>query len=138
MVGGPDATLLSEKFRELIAEGKNHILLDMKNVDYMNSSGLGILIAGVTTLRNSGGDLKLLNLVKKLQDLLQITKLHQIFDIYENEDEYGDDPMYKKNKRGSTFTIRQGYGSRDYKNKEKANKEKEVRISLQKFWCSDD
>ena len=87
MVGGPDATLLSERFRELIAQGKNHIILDMKHVDYMNSSGLGILIAGVTTIRNSGGDLKLLNLVKKLKDLLQITKLHQIFDIYENEDE---------------------------------------------------
>ena len=86
MVGGPDATLLSEKFRELIDEGKNRILLDMKHVDYMNSSGLGILIAGVTTIRNSGGDLKLLNLVKKLHDLLRITKLHQIFDIYENED----------------------------------------------------
>ena len=86
MVGGPDATLLSEKFRELIDEGKNLILLDMKHVDYMNSSGLGILIAGVTTIRNSGGDLKLLNLVKKLHDLLRITKLHQIFDIYENEE----------------------------------------------------
>lgn len=87
MVGGPDATFLSEKFHALIGEGRNRLLLDMKHVNYMNSSGLGILIAGVTTVRNSGGDLKLVHLAKKLKDLLQITKLHQIFEIYENEDE---------------------------------------------------
>ncbi|MCJ7813037.1 STAS domain-containing protein [bacterium] len=87
MVGGPDATLLSDKLRDLIGEGKNHILLDMQHVDYMNSSGLGILIAGVTTVRNSGGELKLFHLVKKLQNLLKITKLHRVFEIFENEDE---------------------------------------------------
>ncbi len=87
MVGGPDATLLSEKLRDLIEKGKNHILLDMKQVDYMNSSGLGILIAGLTTVRNSGGELKLLHLVKKLQNLLKITKLYRVFEIFENEDD---------------------------------------------------
>ncbi|MBN2031590.1 STAS domain-containing protein [bacterium] len=87
MVGGPDAALLSEKFRELIEAGSNRILLDMKHVDYMNSSGLGILIAGVTTVRNNGGELKLLHLIEKLRNLLRITKLHQVFEIYENEDE---------------------------------------------------
>ncbi len=87
MVGGPDATLLSEKFRDLIGAGTNRIVLDMEQVDYMNSSGLGILIAGVTTVRNSGGELKLLHLIKKLRDLLRITKLHRVFEIYENEEE---------------------------------------------------
>ncbi len=87
IVGGPDATLLSEKFRELIRTDTNRILLDMEQVNYMNSSGLGILIAGVTTVRNSGGELKLLHLIKKLRELLRITKLHRVFEIYENEDE---------------------------------------------------
>ena len=87
MVGGPDATLLTEKLRDLIHEGKTHIVVDMGNVNYMNSSGLGILIGGLTTVRNHGGDLKLLCLAKRLQDLLRITKMDRVFDIFEEEEE---------------------------------------------------
>jgi anti-sigma B factor antagonist len=87
VVGGPDATDLTERFHELIDKGKNRIVVDMTNVDYMNSSGLGILIGGLTTVRNSGGDLKLLNLKEKLEQILRITKLDQVFDLYDSEEE---------------------------------------------------
>jgi len=87
MIGGPDATRLAETFHELIENGHQKILMDMEKVSWMNSSGLGILIGGLTTLRNAGGDLKLLNLAKKIQDLLRITKLLGIFEVYTNEEE---------------------------------------------------
>lgn len=87
MVGGPDATLLSEKIREYIDRGENKIIIDMKNVNWMNSSGLGILIGGLSTVRNHGGDLKLIHLRKKPQELLKITKLDKVFQIFEREDE---------------------------------------------------
>lgn len=85
MVGGPDATILTEKLHDLIDDGKNRIVVDMAKVDWMNSSGLGILIGGLTTVRNSGGELKLLHLPKKIQELLQITKLDRVFEIFEDE-----------------------------------------------------
>lgn len=87
MVGGPDAAQLTDKLRELLESGKNHVILDMEHVDWMNSSGLGILIGGLTTVRNHGGDLKLLKLSNKLQELLRITKLRCVFDVFDNEDE---------------------------------------------------
>lgn len=84
MVGGPDAALLSEKLRELLEQQKNRIVLDMTKVDWMNSSGLGILIGSLTTVRNSGGDLKLFNLSGKLQELLRITKLRCVFEVFDD------------------------------------------------------
>ena len=87
MVGGPDATQLSDKLRDLIEDGKTRVILDMERVDWMNSSGLGILIGGLTTVRNNGGDLKLLHLSKKLMELLRITKLRCVFEVYDKEDE---------------------------------------------------
>lgn len=87
MVGGPDATQLTEKLRELIEKDVTRIVVDMEKVNWMNSSGLGILIGGLTTIRNSGGDLKLLHLSSKLQELLRITKLRCVFDVFDKEDE---------------------------------------------------
>ncbi len=87
MVGGPDATVLAEKIRDLIEEGKNRVAIDMEKVDFMNSSGLGILIGSLTAVRNSGGDLKLYHLSKKLREVLRITKLHRVFEVYEDESE---------------------------------------------------
>ncbi len=87
MVGGPDATVLTEKLHDLIDSGKNRIVVDLACVDWMNSSGLGILIGGLTTVRNSGGELKLLNLPKKIQGLLKVTKLDRVFEVFENEGE---------------------------------------------------
>jgi len=86
MVGGPDATLLTEKLRDLINSNKNKIVVNLNQVNYMNSSGLGILIAGLTTVRNSGGDLKLLHLAKRLVDLIKITKMDRVFAIFDDED----------------------------------------------------
>jgi len=86
MVGGPDATLLTEKLRDLINKNKNKIVVNLNQVNYMNSSGLGILIAGLTTVRNSGGDLKLLHLAKRLVDLIKITKMDRVFAIFDDED----------------------------------------------------
>jgi anti-sigma B factor antagonist len=86
MVGGPDATLLSEKLHECVESGKKRFVLDMAQVDWMNSSGLGILIGGLSTVRNHGGNLKLANLGKKPRELLEITKLDRIFETYDKED----------------------------------------------------
>ena len=86
MVGGPDATQLTETLHDLIEQEKKRILVDLKQVDWMNSSGLGILIGAITTVRNSGGDLKLMNLSQKPMQLLKITHLDRVFDIFESEE----------------------------------------------------
>jgi anti-sigma B factor antagonist len=86
MIGGPDATLLSEKIHEFIAGGKIRFLVDLSKVDWMNSSGLGILIGGLSTVRSRGGQLKLLHVGKKARELLEITKLDRIFEILDQEE----------------------------------------------------
>jgi len=86
MVGGPDATLLSEKLHEYIESQTNSMLLDMAKVDWMNSSGLGILIGGLSTVRSRGGNLKLLHVGKKPRELFAITKLDRIFEMHDEED----------------------------------------------------
>jgi anti-sigma B factor antagonist len=86
MVGGPDATLLSEKLHEYIENGKKRFLVDMAKVDWMNSSGLGILIGGLSTVRGRGGSLKLLLVGRKPRELFEITKLDRIFEMHEEED----------------------------------------------------
>ena len=87
MIGGPAAAQLSEKLHELCDNNKKKILVDLQNIDWMNSSGLGILIGSLTTLRNCGGEFKLLHLSKKVGELLKITKLDRVFDIFEDEGE---------------------------------------------------
>lgn len=83
IMGGPDATLLNDKLHELIAAGKTKIVADLQSVDWMNSSGLGILIGGLTTMRNNDGDLKLANITDRIQSLLMITKLLTVFETFE-------------------------------------------------------
>ena len=83
IMGGPDATLLNDKLHELIDAGKIHVVADLREVDWMNSSGLGILIGGLTTMRNSGGDLRLANITDRIQNLLMITKLLTVFESFE-------------------------------------------------------
>ena len=85
MMGGPDATQLSEKIHELIDAGQKHIVLDMSKVDRMNSSGLGILIGGLTTVRANGGEMKLTHMTAKVKELITITKLNSVFDIFDSE-----------------------------------------------------
>ena len=86
LMGGPDATLLSEKLHNLVDQKKTKVVADLGKVSWMNSSGLGILIGGLTTMRNSGGDLKLANVAGKIESLLIITKLIKVFDNFENID----------------------------------------------------
>jgi anti-sigma B factor antagonist len=84
---GDSATALRSAIRELVAAGNKKILLNLAGVRYIDSSGIGELIANYTTVGRTGGQLKLLNLTEKVQDLLVITKLLTVFDVYEDEGE---------------------------------------------------
>jgi len=86
VMGGPDATVLHDKLHDLVDQGKKRIVVDLGQVTAMNSSGLGILISGLTTLRHAGGDLKLANVTERIQNLLMITKLKAVFEAHETVD----------------------------------------------------
>jgi len=87
VMGGPDANLLSEKLHELVDKKKTKVIADLSKVSWMNSSGLGILIGGLTTMRNTEGDLKLVNVTERIKSLLIITKLITIFETFDSVDE---------------------------------------------------
>ncbi len=87
VMGGPDANLLSEKLHELVDQKKTKVVADIGKVSWMNSSGLGILIGGLTTMRNNKGDLKLVNVTERIKSLLIITKLITIFETFESVEE---------------------------------------------------
>jgi anti-sigma B factor antagonist len=82
---GEETGLLRDTVRKLIAAGKKKIVLNLANVDYIDSSGVGELVSSFTTVRNAGGELKLLALTKKVQDVLYVTKLYTVFDIKDDE-----------------------------------------------------
>lgn len=84
IMGGPDASLLHDKLHEFLEQGKKQVVIDLSKVDWMNSTGLGILISSYTTLRNNDGELKLANVTEKIQSLLTITKLVAVFDAYDS------------------------------------------------------
>ena len=77
--------MLRENIRDLVGKGNKRILLNLNNVSYIDSSGIGELVSGFTTVTNQGGVLKLLGLTKRVKDLLQITKLYTVFEVYDNE-----------------------------------------------------
>ena len=85
IVLGEGSVQLREAVRGLIGKGKKHILLNMGDVDYIDSSGLGELVSAFTTAKNQQAEVKLLNLTRKVQGLLQLTKLYTVFDIYDDE-----------------------------------------------------
>jgi len=87
IMGGPDAGAVKERLHQLIDEGKKKVVVDLSGVSWMNSSGLGILIGGLTTMRNAGGDLKLAGTTDKVQNLLMVTKLITIFESYDTVEE---------------------------------------------------
>lgn len=87
VMGGPEATEFSETLKKLVAEGKKNIVLDLSDVKFMNSSGLGMMISGLTTVKKDGGQLKLACVTEKIQSLLMITKLITIFENYDSVDE---------------------------------------------------
>jgi len=82
---GEGSALLRRTVRELLAEGRTKIILNLGDVNYIDSSGIGELVSGYTAVRSRNGELKLLNLTKKVHDLLQITKLFTVFDVYTDE-----------------------------------------------------
>lgn len=83
IMGGPDATLLNDKLHEYIDKNKKKVIIDLSKVEWMNSTGLGILISGLTTMKNNGGDLKLASVTAKIESLLTITKLITVFDSHD-------------------------------------------------------
>ena len=82
---GEGCTQLRELIREQLGKGNKNVLLNLGDVSYIDSSGIGELVSSYTAVSNQGGSLKLLNLTKKVQDLLQITKLYTIFDVHDDE-----------------------------------------------------
>jgi anti-sigma B factor antagonist len=82
---GEGSSALRDTLRGMVAKGQKKVLLNLGEVSYIDSSGIGELVSGFTTVTNSGGQLKLLNLTKRVKDLLQITKLYTVFDVHEDE-----------------------------------------------------
>jgi len=84
---GEGSVALRTAIRRLLEENKKKILLNLAKVGYIDSSGIGELVSSYTAINKEGGELKLLNLTQKLQDLLTITKLLTVFDVYESEED---------------------------------------------------
>jgi anti-sigma B factor antagonist len=82
---GEGSVQLREAVKRLLDDGKKKILLNLGDVSYVDSSGIGELVSSYTTTNNNGGQLKLLNLTKKIQDLLMITKLLTVFQTFDDE-----------------------------------------------------
>ena len=82
---GEGSVVLRDTIRDSVGQGVKKILLNLGDVTYIDSSGIGELVSAYTTVRNQGGELKLLNLTKKVHDLLQITKLYTVFDVKDDE-----------------------------------------------------
>ncbi|MCL6506504.1 MAG: STAS domain-containing protein [Bryobacteraceae bacterium] len=84
---GEGASSLRETIRGLVTQGNKKILLNLGEVSYIDSSGIGELVSAFTTVTNHGGKLKLLGLTKRVKDLLQITKLYTVFEVFDDEAE---------------------------------------------------
>ena len=82
---GEGSVTLRDAVHDVLAKGSKNILLNLGDISYIDSSGIGELVSAFTSVKNAGGELKLLNLTKKVHDLLQITKLYTVFDIRDNE-----------------------------------------------------
>jgi len=82
---GDGSALLRKTIRQLLDDRRTAILLNLADVDYIDSSGIGELVSGYTAVTNRGGELKLLHLTKKVHDLLQITKLFTVFEVFSDE-----------------------------------------------------
>ena len=82
---GEGSSALRDTLREMVSKGQKKVLLNLGEVSYIDSSGIGELVSAFTTVTNGGGQLKLLNLTKRVKDLLQITKLYTVFDVHDSE-----------------------------------------------------
>jgi anti-sigma B factor antagonist len=85
IVLGDEIHQLRDAVHDLVTEGKKKIILNLAGVDYIDSSGVGELVGCYTTVRNSGGELKLLNITQKVHDILHVTKLYTVFDVKNDE-----------------------------------------------------
>lgn len=83
---GEGTVTVRDTVHDLLSKGQNRILLNLGEVNYIDSSGIGELVSAFTAAKRQGGDLKLLNLTKKIHDLLQITKLYTVFDVKDDEE----------------------------------------------------
>src|ERR1039457_186529 len=82
---GEASAAIRDEVRDQLANEFSKLLLNLADVTYIDSAGLGELTAAYTSVRNRGGELKLLNLTKRVHDLMQITKLYTVFDVHDNE-----------------------------------------------------
>lgn len=82
---GEGSSALRDTLRDMVSKGQKKILLNLGEVSYIDSSGIGELVSGFTTVANHGGQMKLLGLTKRVKDLLQITKLYTVFDVHDDE-----------------------------------------------------
>ena len=82
---GEGASTFRDTIRDLSSSGHKKILLNLGEVSYIDSSGIGEMVSGFTTVANQGGTVKLLNLTKRVKDLLQITKLYTVFEVFDDE-----------------------------------------------------
>ena len=82
---GDGASAFRDTIRDLASSGHKKLLLNLAEVSYIDSSGIGEMVSGFTTVTNQGGQVKLLNLTKRVKDLLQITKLYTVFEVFEDE-----------------------------------------------------
>jgi len=87
LMGGYDADVFRDLVHELLEKGRKKIIVDLADIKWINSTGVGILITGYTTLRRNKGDLKLLNASKKIESILYVTKLNLIFECFDDEHE---------------------------------------------------
>lgn len=100
LMGGPEATKFNDKLHELIEQDRKEVIADLSKVKFMNSSGLGILIGGMTTMRNAGGDLRIAGADKRIESLLMVTKLVTVFNSYRTVEEAVESYQEKKEEEG--------------------------------------
>ena len=84
IMGGPDATIFKDELKKHLDDGVKKVVIDLGKVDWMNSSGLGILIGGLTSVKNAEGEMKLARVTDKIKSLLMITKLVQVFESFDS------------------------------------------------------
>ena len=87
LMGGPDADALSETLKTLIHEGVKNVIINLEKVKWVNSTGLGILISGYSTMKKNGGELKLLKVSHRIENIFIVSKLYTVFESFNDKDE---------------------------------------------------
>jgi len=87
LMGGPDADAFNEILRTLMHEGVRNFVVNLEKVNWVNSTGLGILISGYTTVKRAGGELKLLKVTERIENIFIVSKLSTVFQSFEDEDD---------------------------------------------------